>query len=476
MRFNLMFNCLIIFLATSCMPTQTLEATPLGSSQTLEATPLDSTQILEATPLDSTQMLEATPLDSTQTSTNQTPTAYLPTVVVPESLLTDRIQPSDLVYRGAFRLPDSPGTPDNVGWEWGGSAMAYYPAGDSAGDADGYPGSLFGAGHNQTQHLSEISIPVPIISTAKDVNELNTAVSLQPFTDIRGSLYDHLDWEIPRVGLAYLPRQGGQTSAKLYFSWAMHAPGNDQDSGATHGWCELDLSAPQTTGIWRVGGLTKYVTSDYLFDIPQIWADTYAPGQYLATGRYRDGGQGAEGPALFAIGPWNDGNPPPADSTIAATPRLLYDNVLAPNPRTMDSYHHSDEWSGGAWLTAGDKTAVIFVGTKGQGDNWYGCADGTDEPPWPDDCNRGWWSTSFVGQIIFYDPADLAAVAQGNMETWEPQPYAVLDIDPYLYHIQSSQQWFHVGAVSFDRGNGLLYLFEPFADEDKPLVHVWYIE
>jgi hypothetical protein len=107
------------------------------------------------------------------------------------------------------------------------------------------------------------------------------------------------------------------------------------------------------------------------------------------------------------------------------------------------------------------------------GDCWYGCADGTDEPPWPPDCDRGWWSTGFVGQMLFYDPADLAAVARGEMETWEPQPYATLDIDEYLYHIESTQQKYHLGAAGFDRERGLLYVFEPLADGDKPLVHVW---
>ncbi|MCP4427532.1 MAG: hypothetical protein GY803_23850, partial [Chloroflexi bacterium] len=365
-RWVLIVTCLTAILAASCAATPTIEATPLGSTQ----------------------------------ADDLEPTAYLPVVLTPESLPTERLQPADLVYRGAFRLPDSPGTPDNVGWEWGGSAMTYYPNGDPGGDADGYPGSLFGAGHDQTQYLSEVSIPVPIISAVKDVNALNTAVSLQPFADIRNGLYGHLDWEMPRVGLAYLPQQGSQTSDKLYFSWATHAPGNETDAGATHGWCELDLTASQTAGIWQVGGYVKYVTSDYMFDIPPAWADAYTPGRYLATGRYRDGGQGAEGPALFAIAPWNDGNPPPADSVIPAAPLLLYDSVTDPNPHAMDGYHHSDEWSGGIWATGGKKTAVIFAGTKGQGDNWYGCADGADQPPWPDDCNRGWWSTSFVGQLI----------------------------------------------------------------------------
>ncbi|MBU0702665.1 MAG: hypothetical protein KKC18_02220, partial [Chloroflexi bacterium] len=62
------------------------------------------------------------------------------------------IQPADLVYLGAFRLPDTPGTPDNVGWEWSNwaSAMTYYPDGDPDGPDDGYPGSIFGVGHDQT--------------------------------------------------------------------------------------------------------------------------------------------------------------------------------------------------------------------------------------------------------------------------------------------------------------------------------------
>ena len=69
-------------------------------------------------------------------------------------------------------LPDSPGTPDNVGWEWGGSAMTYYPGGDADGPVDGYPGSLFGTGHNWNQYVSEISIPAPVISPGKNPSEL----------------------------------------------------------------------------------------------------------------------------------------------------------------------------------------------------------------------------------------------------------------------------------------------------------------
>lgn len=395
-----------------------------------------------------------------------------PTATPTTSPATDLIQPADLVYQGAFRLPDGP---ENIGWEWSGAAMAYYPNGDPDGPADGFPGSIFGTGHNWNQWVSEISIPVPVNSPGKNVNNLPTATTLQDFHNIRGDLFS--EFEIPRAGLAYLPAQGAQTTGKLYFGWAGHAPGNDADTGPTHGWSELDLSRSQSAGVWRIGGYPKYVTADYMFPIPPAWADAYTPDTYLATGRYRDGGQAAEGPALFAIGPWNQGNPPPSGATLPATPLLLYESVYEENPHALNDYHHSDEWSGGVWLTTGDKSAVIFVGTKGTGDCWYGCADGTvwpDEPPFPPDCpERGWWSTGFEGQILFYDPADLAAVAEGEMETWEPQPYAVLNIDEYLYHVESTRQKHHAGAAGFDRERGLLYVFEPLVDGDRSLVHVW---
>lgn len=387
----------------------------------------------------------------------------------------NRLQPADLTYLGAFRLPDSPGTPDNVGWEWSNwaGAATYYPAGNPTGPNDGYPGSLFGVGHDQTQYVSEVTIPVPRKSATKNVAELNTASILQPFSNIKDGLYGYI--EMPRVGLEYLPAQGAQSSGKLYFSRAEHL--DEGNTGATHGWCELNLSNPQSKGIWRIGGLTNYLTADYLFEIPKTWSDLYTPGDRLATGRYRDGGQDAQGPALFTFGPWNQGNPPAAGTTLTTKTLLRYNSVLDAQQYILNGYHHSDEWNGGAWLTAGDKSAVIFIGNKGGGDNWYGCSDGlVCEDPYPAGCDcedRGWWSTTIEGQIIFYDPADLAKVAQGTLAANRPQPYAVLNLDPYLYHLTSTREKHHVSAVAYDRAHGRLYIFEPFGDGDKPLVHAW---
>jgi hypothetical protein len=185
---------------------------------------------------------------------------------------------------------------------------------------------------------------------------------------------------------------------------------------------------------------------------------------------------GGEGPSLFAIALWSQGNPPVNNTALQNTPLLLYTSTYT-NPdvhNTMTHYSHADEWSGMVWATAGDKAAVIFVGTKGTGDTWYG----NEQGPCLECENRGWWATGFEAQFIFYDPNDLAKVAAGTMQAYEPQPYATISVDQYLYHITSTQQKHHLGAACFDRSGRYLYVVEVFADGDEkdiPLVHVWEI-
>jgi len=98
---------------------------------------------------------------------------------------------------------------------------------------------------------------------------------------------------------------------------------------------------------------------------------------------------------------------------------------------------------------------------------------------------RGWWSDRFEAQILLYNPADLAWVASGEIESWEPQPYALLSLEDALFHNPSGveadmigsgdQRRFRIGDVAYDPANGLLYVLELFADDAKPVVHVWRI-
>jgi hypothetical protein len=183
----------------------------------------------------------------------------------------------------------------------------------------------------------------------------------------------------------------------------------------------------------------------------------------------------------------------------------------------MDNYQHPDEWEGGAWLTtASNKSSVIFIGTKGTGDYyWYGWLNpGDPEKPCVETeitdmvlcykadgtpaseeiskgcdnhtSDRGWWSSKFNAQIIFYDPANFVAVADGKMQPYEPQPYAAMNIDEYLFLTDPTvefistgtgeQRRYRMGETCYDRDNGFLYVFELFADGAKPVVHVWGVQ
>lgn len=436
------------------------------------------------------------------------PTAT-PTTETPSQL----VQPADLVYQGAFRLPGGE-TPPNT-FAYGGNAMSLNP--DGAGG-----GSLFIMGHDRQawdslpngNQVAEVSIPAPVRSG--DLEDLNTAAFLQDFHDVTAGYFTQME-EIPKVGMQYLNHPA--TGPKIHLAWGQHLQPPDQ---ASHAWFNPTLDSPNLQGVWFVGDQNLYSVNGYMLDIPAAWADAHTSGRYLATGRMRDGGQGGMGPALFAYRPWlPDGSSPPSGTHLAEETLLLYESADATNEitRCLSGYQHPDEWEGGAWITTpSGKHAVLFVGTKANGTKyWYGyihrdgpdhvcvdpgvtdsitcrLADGSLCPPedlvgcCDEDSGtcaslRGWWSTRFDAQLILYDPADLARVAAKELASWEPQPYASLDIDEHLVRDPPAcdlqmlgwgdQRRYRIGDAAYDRVNGLLYVLELYADGAKPVVHVW---
>jgi len=108
----------------------------------------------------------------------------------------------NLVYKGAFAFP----TDD--AWAYSGHALTYYPDGDPSGPSDGFPGSLYVAGHAWNDLVGEITIPGPVKSNSFD--DLPRASVLRPLTDITGGLKDDGTYiegcQYREVdGLAYLP-------------------------------------------------------------------------------------------------------------------------------------------------------------------------------------------------------------------------------------------------------------------------------
>ncbi|OGJ88032.1 MAG: hypothetical protein A2487_04295 [Candidatus Raymondbacteria bacterium RifOxyC12_full_50_8] len=382
-------------------------------------------------------------------------------VIVTTIVLGELFQPEDLVYKGAFKVPLL---------SYGGWPLAYSPDGDPAGPNDGYPGSLYGMGHIYDLYVAEFSIPAPVISTNKNSNDLPSPVTLQQLTDIcpvPGPYVPNED-HFSIKGMLYLPQQGAQASDKLYVNWGYNwgePPYNI--SVPSQGWCNPNLADAQPTDMWSIGGLFQMLTTGYLVEIPKEWADSHVGGKYLGTGVYRwnsgrDQG-GSHGPTIYAVAPWQDGNPPDSGSAVSYVELLRYsaahpfdDSFWTVCNSTLACYK-CDEWDGAVWLTSGNKSSLVFIGTKALG----GCSSAG--------------ATTHKHALMFYDPADLAAVAGGTMESWEPQPYAYMDLDPYMWE-QMSIAYSHrrLTQGAYDREHGLLYIMENYTlSGGVPIIHVF---
>lgn len=374
-----------------------------------------------------------------------------------------------IVYMGAFRMPEDGDSEENM-FSWSGEAICYNP-----GTTD-ETGSLFVTGHNWHTYVAEISIPEAVIS--KDIETLPRAEIIQPLTNIRGKIYDRWDFEIPRVGLEVL-------NNKLYFSWGAHYQ-EDKIMG-THGSISTNLSQPNS-GKASVIGDYNYSTNDYMFKIPTSWSDSIIPGYDMATGRFRDGGWSGMGPSLFAIKSIDIDNAT-MDVKIDALPLIYYsDSYEGDEGNTMDNYSHADSWSGGAVISSEKGGAVLFAGTHGFGNTWYGFAngvvwptDGDDDqdypevPEYPYD-QRGWWNDNFRPTIILYAPSDIARVVSGDRKSDEIQPYSAIDLSDYMIGVKDVTIMQYLGGTAYDDVNNKLYIQELFADGDTPVIHVFSIK
>jgi len=310
---------------------------------------------------------------STSTST-PTPTA---TTEVPAGLL----QPTDLVYLGAFAYPSGDA------WAYSGHALAYYPGGDPTGPSDGYPGSLYAAGSaaDGFDLAGEMDIPEPVI--ADSFGDLPTASALQSLSDITGAWKDNCTYAAECQyrdldGLAYLPNVDRIAwNVRDWYNVAAH----DQDS---LGWSNLDLTGAQ--GVWHIGDrpsdndlFHNAKACNYLFRAPQSFADGNLDGKWLIAGNHREAGAlgGSQGPTLYALAPWEDGNPPAAGQNLDALVLLYYRDIYGcvweaegdinehPAPGVCDfpGYRAMDFWGGGAWVQTAEESGILIVGRKGWG-------------------------------------------------------------------------------------------------------------
>ena len=222
---------------------------------------------------------------------------------------------------------------------------------------------------------------------------------------------------MPRVGLAYLPPRAGRRG-KLYFRLgAASGRGRHQSLPRLGRAGPLEPAERPGRGASATTGITSPAT--ICSTSPQDWADAHASGRSLATGRYRDGGQGAQGPSLFAIAPWDAGQSaaagrdPAGDAPAALRQRLRAEPAQhgrLPPLRRVDGRGVAHRRRPKPPCSSSAPRAPATAGTAAP-------TAPTSRPGRPTASGAG-GRAGFVGQFLFYDPADLAAVASGQMETW----------------------------------------------------------
>lgn len=403
-------------------------------------------------------------------SDDLSPTAYLPLVM---NNYSQRVYSTNLVYQGAFAYP----TGDE--WAYSARALAYYPDGDS-GSTDSYPGSLYAAGHDQDDLVGEITIPEPVISDNFD--DLPKASILGPLADITKGWIDNCTYNDDCIyrevdGLAYLPNTNK-------IAWNLrdwyNVTGYDQDS---LGWSDLDMTGAQ--GVWHIGDrpsdndeFHNAKTCNYLFKAPENFANQYLDEKWLIAGSHREAGAlgGSQGPTLYALAPWEDGEPPTSGQNLDALALLYYPEIydcVWENPVVchFPGYRAMDNWGGGAWVQTATGSAVLIFGRKGLGDNCYGTpAACAGDPCVP---SHGYHAYPYEPQILFYDPEELKEVLAETKEPWEVLPYEVYSPTDKVLGGECAI----LGAVAYDRERGLLYVAEREAGPwGETVVHVWKVQ
>jgi hypothetical protein len=368
------------------------------------------------------------------------------------------VQFADLLYTGAFRLPEAFMNGD--GFTIGGRPVAYNPARNSL-----FIGSRAG-------RLAEVNIPAPVNSA--NVNALPFASFLQGFYDpTEGNM-----WQIARDGasidgvLVHGDRLYG--SASIYYD----ANNTQRVSHYSH---STTLSAPSFVGMATVGqpDMTGFV-SGFMANVPSEWQQklggTAITGQCCLPIAWRT----SWGPSAFAWNPTNLG----AVSPVPVTPLLYY----------PDSHHNLGHWDGsspvyggttqinGVAIIAGTRT-VLFFGRNGTGPFCYG--NGTSDPRLvgtrgpdneiycfdPTTPAKGQHAYPYQYQIWAYDLNDLAAVKAGTKQPWDVMPYGV-----WPFSLPTPEPMVRIGGVGYDSSRQLLYVSQLLADQDgygyRPIIHV----
>ena len=355
------------------------------------------------------------------------------------------IQKTDLVYQGAFRVPNS-GASDTTTFNYGGTALGFNPINNS----------LFLTGHDWFQRTAELKIPALINSA--NINNLNTATLLQTFGDESEGKLNSID-PTPVNGV----KVGGHLvyNNKLIFSGYSFYDG-DGNQSTSHFNRPLSFSVTgQVVGPYKVGPDARY-TGGYMTLIPPEWQASFGGPALTGMCCLSITSVQSNGPSISVFDP---------NATAQPATRLLgypLSNPLRGEPRTNTVYNLTSKISGVAFPNG--TRSMLFFGRHGTGTYCYGtgiaCGDPADE-------STGTHAYPYKYQVWAYDANDLLAVKSGTKQQYEPQPYTVWNFNLPFENNNSAH---FLGGAAYDPQANLIYLSQMSSDSAGPVIHVFKVQ
>lgn len=355
------------------------------------------------------------------------------------------LQPSSLVYEGAFRFPS--GAVGTSRFGYGGAGMTFSPERNS----------LFLGGHEQQRQVAEVAVPE--IRRAESYDSHDRATVLQSF-------FDPTDGKRPAVARGdtsgviiggLLPYNG-----KLYVSTFINYDSSNAQR-QSHFVSDLDLSRQgDALGPFTVQArMTGYV-SGYMTTIPQAWRAQLGGPALTGNCCLNVIGRTSYGPAVFAFDPATVGVRDPAPSVP-----LLYYTAERP----LAEFSSRNEFLNGTTRIPGivfaeGTRSLLFIGSHGLGEFCYGTGAKCKDPEYPE---NGMHAAPYVYRVWAYDVRDLAAVRARKKDPWETKPYAMWNLDLPLKAGEIG-----IRGVAYDPGTGRIFIFQRRGEE--PLVHVFRVE
>jgi hypothetical protein len=369
------------------------------------------------------------------------------------------VHQSDLVYMGAFRLPQT--SSDQVTFNYGGAGVAYNSANNS----------LFIIGRNQLS--AEVTIPTIVNST--NLSSLQTATFIQQFVD-------PTEGELPLINPSN--NSGLTLSGQLVYNGNLYVAGYTYYDGNgsqiySHFARPLSLSTTgQVQGPFLVGTDAHY-GGGYMTLSPGEWQSALGGVALAGNCCLPITSVQSNGPSATVFDP----SKLAANSGSVRVVGYPIGSPLGPGITTQNNLFNLTTAVTGVVFPKGTRS-VLFFGRQGVGPYCYGPgvsdqtlagqpADGGADTYCydPAGSSKGTHAYPYVYQVWAYDANDLVSVKQGQKQPYQVQPYAVW---AFTLPFEDPAGDNKIAGATYDPQSNVIYVSQRCVDGDcGPVIHAF---